>query len=208
MTALATSDQVKLVAYGRVSAIDISASDILEAIDNSESEVFADYGYAMRVKFAIFSSRTQYEFRPTRLKTYSVERVYVNSPNISPNNAINRNLIGSGSYTASLTKNTIVISSGLAGSWNGSWMEVDFFPTEWNKLAKNKAALDLLDGDMAQVNPGEGDTDNPRVSRIAKRIRRIQGQIQPVVAVGSYENFDYDVRERPVLTQRRFNKTE
>ena len=85
-------------------------------------------------------------------------------------------------------------------------MEVDFWPLDWNKLAKNKAALDLLDADMAAMNPGEGDTDNPRVSRIAKRIRRIQGQIQPVVAVGSYENIDYDVRERSVLFQRRFNQ--
>ena len=207
MTALATSAQVKLVAYGRSDAVDVSGSDVLDAIDNAETEVFEDYGYAMRVRFAIFSSRTQYEFRPTRLKTFSVERVFINSPNIAPNNAINRNEIGSGSFTTDLNSNKITISSGLAASWNGSWMEVDFFPLSWNKLCKNKAALDLLDADMAAMNPGDGDIDNPRVSRIAKRIRRTQGQIQPVMAVGSFENFDFDVRERPVLTQRRFNKT-
>lgn len=204
---LCTQAQVKLVAYGRTDAIDVSASDVLEAIDNAETEVFEDYGYAMRVQFAIFSSRTQYEFRPTRLKTFSVERVFINSPNISPNNAINRNEVNTGSYSVNTVQNKITISSGLAGSWHGSWMEVDFFPLSWNKLCKNKAALDLLDADMAAMNPGDGDTDNPRVSRIAKRIRRIQGQIQPVMAVGSFENRDFDVRERPVLTQRRFNKT-
>ena len=143
----------------------------------------------------------------SRLETFSVERVFVNSPNINPNNAINRNEVGSGSYTADLNANTLIISSGLAGSWNGSYLEVDFFPEEWHQLVKNKAALNLLDASMAQMNPGEGEADNPRVSRIAKRIRRIQGQIQPVAAVGSYENFDFDVRERPTLTQRRFNKT-
>ena len=206
MTALATQNDVKFVAYGRTSAVDVAASDILQSIDDAETEIFSDYGYAMRVKFAIFSTRTQYEFRPSRLETFSVERVFVDSPNINPNNAINRNEIGSGSYTVDLDANKITISSGLATSWNGSWMEVDFFPVEWHNLVKNKAALNLLDADMAQVSPGEGETDNPRVSRIAKRIRRIQGHIQPIFAVGSYENIDYDIRDRPILLQRRFNK--
>ncbi len=204
---LCTQAQVKLVAYGRTTGIDVAASDLIDAIDNAETEIFEDYGYAKRVRFSVLNSRTQYEFRPTRLKTYSVERVFVNSPNIAPNNQPNRNLVNSGSYTADLSANKITISSGLAGSWNGSWLEVDFWPLSWNKLAKNKAALDLLDADMAAMNPGDGNVDNPRVSRIAKRIRRIERQIQPVVAVGSFENSDYDVRERSVLYQRRFNQT-
>lgn len=211
MTALATRAQVLEVAYGRSSGVDVSGSQVDTAIEDASAEVFADYNYARRVRFSILSSRTQYEFRPTRLETFSVERVFVNSPNINPNNEPNRNEVPSGSlsgsYTEDLTANKITITSASAGSWNGSWMEIDFFPIEWHQLVKNKAALNLLDASMAQMNPGEGDTDNPRVSRIAKKIRRIQGQIQPVKAVGSYENYDYDVRERSILYQRRFNKT-
>ncbi|KKL77479.1 hypothetical protein LCGC14_2034510, partial [marine sediment metagenome] len=83
-------------------------------------------------------------FRPTRLETFSVEKVFVNSPNINPNNEPNRNEVGSGSYTVDLNVNKITISSGLAGSWHGSWLELDFFPEEWHQLVKNKAALNLL----------------------------------------------------------------
>ena len=207
MTALATRAQVQLIAFGRSLGLDVSGSETDTAIEDASAEVFADYNYAKRVRFSVLSSRTQYEFRPTRLETFSVEKVFVNSPNINPNNEPNRNEVGSGSYTVDLNVNKITISSGLAGSWHGSWLELDFFPEEWHQLVKNKAALNLLDASMAQMNPGDGDTDNPRVSRIAKKIRRIQGQIQPVMAVGSFENFDYDVRERDVLFQRRFNKT-
>ncbi len=207
MTALATRAQVLEISHGRSGSVDISGSIVDVAIDDAESEVFTKYGYTRRIKFVVLSSRTQYEFRPTRLETFSVERVFVNSPNINPNNAINRNEVNSGSYTTDLNANTITISSGLAGSYNGSYLEVDFFPIEWHKLVKNKAALNVIDTDMTQMNPGEGDTDNPRVSRIAKRIRRIEGNISPVMAIGSYENIDYDVRDRDSITQRRFNQT-
>ena len=50
---LCTQSQVKLVAYGRTDAIDVSASDVIDAIDNAETEVFQDYGYAKRVKFEV-----------------------------------------------------------------------------------------------------------------------------------------------------------
>ena len=207
MTSLATRAQVYKVAYGKSTGIDYSGSDCDTAITDSESEIFSDYGYALRKKVYVQSSRTQYEFRPTRAQTFSIERVFVNSPNININNAINRNLVNSSSYTASLSQNKITISSALASQWHGSYLEVDFYPQEWHLLVKNKAALNILDGDMAQMNPGEGGTDNPRVSRIAKRISRIQGMLQPMIAVGSFENINYDVRNREEIVQERYNKT-
>lgn len=207
MTDLCTRNDVRYIAFGRTNAVDVSGSDLDRAIEDAQDEVYSRYGYAQRIKVTLVSSRTQYEFRPNRLETFAVERVFINSPNININNAINRNLIASGSYTADLNANKITISSGLASSWNGSYMEVDFIPNEWHLLAKNKAALNLLDETVAAMNPGEGDTDNPRVSRIAKRIARIEGDIKPVVAVGSYENIDYDERDRERLSQVRFNKT-
>ena len=207
MANLCTRNDVKYIAYGRILSIDITGSSIDRAIEDAQDEVYSRYGYTKRVKVAVVSTRTVYEFRPTRLETYSVDRVFINSPNINIDNEINRNLVSSSDYTSDLNANTLTISSGLAGSYNGSYMEVDFIPNEWHVLTKNKAALNLLDENVAAMNPGEGETDNPRVSRIAKRIARIEGDIKPAVAVGSFENIDYDIRDREKLTQVRFNKT-
>ena len=98
----------------------------------------------------------------------------------------------------------ITLTSAQATKYNGSYIEVDYIPQEFNILAKNKAALNLLDNDMAQMNPGDDNVDNPRVSRIAKRISRIENDMMPVECQGSYENKDYDVRERERIYQDRF----
>lgn len=204
---LCTRNEVLLIVYGRSSGIDVSGSDIDSAIEDSQDEIYSRYGEMNKAQFNILSARTQYEFRPTRNETYLVKRFFVDSPNINVNNAINRNQIASGSFTTDLDKNTITISTALASSWNGSYGQVDFVPHEWHELCKNKAALNLIDVTAAEMRPGEATaTENPRISRIAKRIARIEGNIGPGGAVGSFENMDYDVRDRDSLIQKRFNQ--
>lgn len=204
---LATRSDVLRIAYGRTTGTDISGSIVDDAISDAQEEIYSQYNFTNKVKFLIWTSRTQYEFRKGRNQTFAVDRLFINSPNISVDNAINRNEIASGSYTTDLNKNTITISSGLVASWNGSYGEVDFIPYEWHLLTKNKAALNLLDADMAQMNAGDQESENPRVSRIAKRIKRLEMSIRPMEAVGSFENRVFDERDRPVIDQRRFNKT-
>ena len=204
-SSLCSVSDVLQIAYGRsdTSSLDYSTSDILSAIEDAEQEIFSRFGDSMKSQFFIEEDQTEYEFRPNNEKTYFIRQLVIDDPD---NDDSGMSYQPSGSYTVNLNVNKITFSTTQASQWAKRYCYVDFIPYTWHLLAKNKAALNLLDGDAAVMTPGEGDVDNPRVARIARRISRIESDIMPYGAVGSYEEVDYDPRtyDRPYITQKRF----
>ena len=196
---LCTNSDALLIAYGRSTGLDYSTSVVNEAVSDATEEVLSEYGPAVKMKMWIRSAEQDYEYRRDRRRTYSIDLLQIRSPDT--NEKVYK---APSTYTVDLQKNKLTFTSAQTGSWNSSMCEVDYIPYEWHLLAKNKAALNMLDQDMAQMNPGEGDADNPRVSRIAKRITRIQMSIRTVSAQGSYDNKDFDVRDRDRISQDRY----
>lgn len=208
MANLATRNDVLFVAYGRTDGLDVSGSDVDIAIETAQEEIFDDYGDSVHTQFNIISTRRVYEFRKNRQETHEIKFVFVKNPQLPPQDTINRNEIISASYTPDLNANTLSFSADQVGGWNASICEVNYIPKSWHHLAKNKAALNLLDSEGAQINPGEGEPESPRITRIAKRIRRLEGTVAPKQAVGSFENIEFDERtDKEIVDQRRFNRT-
>jgi len=196
---LCTNTDALRIAYGRDSATDVSGSIVTDAISDATDEVYTLYGASEKTKIYITANHTEYEFRKVNLKTYRIESVNILNPSTN-----SRNDTTGSQYTATLQTNKIVISTENASKWAGSYMEFDYIPLDWHLLAKNKAGLNLLDSDESQMNPGENENESPRVSRIAKRISRIQGNLNPVACQGSIESQDYDVRDHERIDQDRF----
>lgn len=208
-SALCSQSDVLEIAYGKTdtSALDYSTSDVANAIEDASEEIYSRFGDSKKSMFYVATDQTKYEFRRTNEKTYFIRQIAIWNANDN-----NRTYLpeASGSYTASLQVNMLTFTASQVAGWNGSYCQVDYIPIEWHLLAKNKAALNLLDADAALMQPGEEAIDNPRVSRIAKRIARIEGNLMPVMAQGSFENRNYDVRDRseePIfITQDRFQR--
>lgn len=204
---LCTRSEALVAAYGRSTGLDVSGSDVDTAISDAENEIYSDWEINKVSQFQIVSTRTQYEFRKDRSKTYSISKIFIKTPNVN-HNQINRNEVVSGSYTGDTTNNKITLTSGQVSGWNGSIMEVHFIPQEFNNLAKKKAALNIIDSPAVAMQPGDTNTEVPRVSRLAKGITRIEHSLSSIEVVGSYENILYDRREDiEWITQKRFNPT-
>lgn len=206
MADLTTRAEVLQIAYGRSSGVDFSGSDIDQAISDAQNSIFAAYGDSVHTDFNIINSRRQYEFKKDRVETHEIKFVFVSNPFTSTNSEINRNEVVTASYTADLTTNKLTFTASQIAGWNASVIQVEHIPKMWNLLAKNKAALGILDATAIQINPGEGRTENPRVTLIRRRIEDIESIMQPHEAVGSFENRTFDSRDIDLLEQRRFNK--
>lgn len=196
---LCTRTDTLRIAYGRDSGLDISGSIVDQAIEDATDEVFTNYGESRKNTFYVDSTHIDYEFRPVNVKTYRLEKVTVLDVDTNK-----RTTLSSTDYTLDLQTNKLTLTTLNATKWSGSYFEVDWVPLEWHLLAKNKAALNILDTDASQINPGENNAETPRVSRIAKRISRLEGSLMPVSCQGSVENLNYDVRTYDYINQDRF----
>jgi len=204
-TKLCTRADVLQIAFGRAdtSSLDYTGSDVDEAIIDATNEAFGRYFPSKQSQFFIESDQTEYEFRPDNSETYLIKQLVIHDID---NADTGMSYQSSSNYTADLNSNKLTFTAAQVAEWANRYCYVDFIPIQWHDLVKNKAALNLLDGDAALMQPGDGTIDNPRVTRIAKRIGRIEADLKPFEVQGDRENINYEPRtvDRPYIKQLRF----
>ena len=159
-TALCTEAEVLQMAYGKsdTTSLDYSSSDVTQAISDASKAIYRKYGNSEKSQFYIESDQTEYEFRPDNMETYFIKQLVIHDIDDADSGMSYK---ASTDYAVDLNVNKLTFTSTQSSDWAGRYCYVDYIPVEWNLLAKNKAALDLLDGDAAMMNAGEGTTDNP-----------------------------------------------
>jgi len=201
-TALSGSDDVLgLIDYN---SGDFDTDKMTNAILDADDEIYNKYSRPLASsRFLIDGVTLKYEFRKNNKETYRLDQVIIRLGD-NDRTVLTESLTGvagATTYVKDLIDNTITISTTTRDTSNGRWIEVDYVPMRYHILSKNKGALNLLDSSDV-INGTENMPANIR--RIVARIKRIEGDSNSVVAVGSDENRDYDPRDMPEISQVEF----
>jgi len=181
-TYLCTFDEVKRTA--RLSSnSDVGSDEVLDAIEDANAYIFSEYGAPIKkTYFYVESGSYTYDFTGNDRPVYRVDDV-----NIGTGTDVN---ISTGSYTVNLRQGFITFSpTSTIDNSAGTEVEVKWVPKLYNTLAKNLAALDLIEA--TKIVDGEEIT-SPEARKIQARIDRCKEILRPKGAYGStmFENYD------------------
>ncbi len=174
---------------------DIADYEILRFIDDTESEVYENYGNPVKKTYFQLDSSfgsVIYDFTGNNVPVHTVQEVRIDGRAVP---------LSEGSWSLGLSQGLIKFDSDLVIGSNSMNVSVDWIPKAFHTLATYMTALDLIDS--SSIIDGE-EVRNPLAVKLGRRIGSVSDSIRPkeVFRSSAYER--WDERDGKFVYQRQF----
>ena len=191
---LCTDSEVRNILRLSANQDEIGSVEIEDAILDAQEEIYGEFGNPINRTYTLLSSTVgnDYWIKDNKEPIYSLDRVeYAGSS------------LPVGSYTFDKNTGIVTLISGFVGVNTDNIIQFEWTPKVFNLLAKNMAAMQLLDDYTIK----DGDTVvNPKVVAIKDRIERYRNNlVKPNLAIMSSKFINYDERN-PVFVDQAYVK--
>jgi len=187
---LCTDQEVRDILRLSANQDEIGSLEIENAILDAQSEVLGEYGNPIKRTYTYLSNDigSYYWIKENKEPIYKLDRI-----------EFDKTRLPVGSYTIDLNTGIVTFADGFVNSNQSEIVQFEWTPKVFNLLAKNMAALLLLDDFMIK----DGDTiTNPKMVILKDRITRYRTNMADAsIAIMSSQYADYDERKPTFIDQ-------